>query len=46
MTARETTTNVRTSLAEKEAWRKVAPGGKLSAWLRMLANREVEQAGK
>ncbi len=45
-TARETTTNIRTSHAEKEAWRQLAPGGRVSSWLRGLANREVEKAKK
>jgi len=55
MTARETTTNIRASLKEKEAWEPLARAagfirhqagvevGNVSAWLRHLGNREVEK---
>lgn len=53
MTARETTTNVRTTNEEKQAWAEAAveaghvwrlggePRGNVSKWLRELGNREV-----
>jgi hypothetical protein len=37
----ETKQNVRCTHAEKEAWRKAAPSGNISKWLRELANREL-----
>jgi len=55
MAARETTTNIRASLQEKEAWEPLARAagfirhqagvevGNVSAWLRHLGNREVER---
>ena len=43
MAARETTTNVRSSLEEKETWRQYAPGGNLSKWFRRLAEAEIER---
>lgn len=53
MTARETTTNIRASQEEKQAWAEAAvesghvwrlhgePRGNVSKWLRELGNREV-----
>lgn len=55
MTARETTTNIRSSATEKEAWNEAAleaghswnsngePRGNVSKWLRELGNREVKR---
>lgn len=55
MTARETTTNVRTSHAEKQEWEQAAREdglirhegetviGNVSRWLRELGNREVQR---
>lgn len=58
MTARETTTNIRSSHAEKEEWNQAAldagffwvqdgePRGNISKWLRYLGNREVKRKRK
>lgn len=44
MATKTTTQNIRCTPEEKAAWKKVAPGGKVSRWLRELANRTVGHA--
>ncbi len=41
MAARETTVNIRASEVEKQLWKKHAPDGKLSAWIRTLIAKEI-----